>query len=416
MQICNLKSLNFKKDDNITFSAKPIPENVLKKLESRMLKADNIDIFCHTSPDEDTVNSAKVIANLLLSLNKKVRIFADGKLNGIFLDNSYKLNIYDPVNLKSFEKADLAVVVDFNSKTRVSKPGGELLNKYQIDEIVGLDHHQHTSSEELIGNINTEADNPFYIDSSAKSCCGVIYRFFEGLGKKLDENNLGNLYCGMIDDLMKSGCVNIESNNGNYKLKRTKSISNDPYTVEVLDKIEDMLPKQRQKEILKHLDILSRLTDEAKAFQKRLFKEVKITENGKLAYVVLPPEDKEWIVLGQDNNITSKILLDFRKRLLKNRPDDEFISDDLRANLVNVKAVAVFYRGAVTEVSSKEVYKVSIHSAGEMAKELVHEVLKSNKAVEAGGHKDRVGGKIHSIDEQDCKRFVKSFVDAAEKE
>jgi nanoRNase/pAp phosphatase (c-di-AMP/oligoRNAs hydrolase) len=415
MQIYNSIHINSNKNDNISFSAKIIPPKIVKNLESRMIEADSIDIFCHISPDEDTVNSAKALANMLISLKKKVRIFAEGKLNGILLNNNDRSIIHNPAILKEFDKSNLAIVVDFNSKSRLSEQANNLLNKYQKDEIIGLDHHhQAAAPEDVIGNINPDSNSPFYIDATAKSCCGVIYRFFEGLGKKLDENNLSNLYCGMLDDLMKSGCVTIDSMNGNYKVERTKSIYKNKETIEILDNIERNLSKVKQEEILRHLDILSNLTQEAKAFQEKLFREkVQIIGNEKLAYVVIPPDDSEWISLGQDNIVTSKILSNLRQRLLKKSLDDTFISDDLRAKLKNVKGVAVFYRGQALDIPTEEVYKVSMHSRDGYAMELVKKVSESNKTLSAGGHSNRVGGRIYSTDTQKCMNMVQSFIDAA---
>jgi len=412
--IYNLGFVNQHKNNRISFTAKPIPFNVLKQMEKRLLEANEIDIFCHASPDEDTFNGAKIMADWLISKGKKVKIFAEGKLKGLlFNDSDKKLCIVDPREINYYKTADLALVLDCHSTQRLPQKSIKLLDTYQESNILGIDHHKPDGDDVRIGNTN----NPFYIDTTAKSCNGIIYRFFEGLGIKLNEKTLGNIYCGMLNDLNKSRCLKYVNEDGVYRVKRTNEIQKFPESEELLNKVENQLSSAKKAEILEHLDILSNLTPEETAFQKKLFTEmVQFTKNGKLAYIVIEPENKEWKKLGQDNTITSAILSDLRKRLLENCREDKLIPDTLRRKLNDIKGIIIFYRGEENIVSSEEIYRMSIHSKDNYADDLI-DYIQDNlyPKIKAGGHPNRAGGRINTVNTDRCNSFINYFLTAAEK-
>jgi len=434
---------NQQKNKKIGFKAAIIPQNTHKLMHRRMMNAISIDEFCHVSPDEDTLNATKVMANFLVSEGKEVRIFAEGKLKGLLktgLDE--KVRIIDPDKTAELEIADLAFVVDCNSKNRVPRKSAEFLDRYQKSNIMGIDHHKPNKNDVKIGNIinpfpsdNTTKSllgklnifimrlktevfgkNPFYVDETAKSCCGIVYRFFEGLRIKLDDNNLGNLYCGMLNDISKSNCIKLITEDGIDKVIRLDELKKFSQTEELLNKIEAQLSSAKKTEILRHLNIMANLTPEETAFHKKLFTDmVQFSKNGKLAYIVIEPENQEWKNLGQDNIITSVILSDVRKRLLENSPEDKLIPSILREKLEKVKGVIIFYRGDEKAVISEEVYKMSIHSKDGYAGQLINEYIKNNPGNNnPGGHPDRSGGRIYSIETDKCNKFINGFLTAAE--
>jgi len=416
MKMQGLITSNYSDKNKISFTAKPIPPDVIQKIRFRVLEAEKIDIFCHSSPDEDTFNSAKVLANWLISQNKKVRIIIEDKLKNLFTKYSDRLEFVDPSFAEDLDKADLAIVVDCNSMMRLPNAGIDFLNKYKKSNIIGLDHHEPNPSEDLIGNLDVNSNNPFYIDTTAKSCCSIIYRLFEGLGIKLAKNNEESLYCGLLSDLNKFRYITIVNKDGIGTIERTDEIKKFPETVDILDALESRLPSGKKTEIIDHLDILSNLTHAERAFQEKLFSEkIQITKNGKLAYIVINPEDQEWKNIGQSTITTSRILSNLRQRLLVNNPDDPLIPGNLKHKLDKLKGVIVFYRGSIVQKPSEETYKLSIHSKDNYDQELIDYIRKNlYPELYAGGHPDRKGGHVKTIDPDKCKLFVNYFVTAAD--
>jgi len=406
---------SFKKD-HLSFSASTIPLNVRKTFKSRIDDSESIYIFCHSSPDEDTFNSAKVLANWLTLLGKKVKIVIEDKLKNLFTKYSDGLEFVDPSNADNLDKTDLAIVVDCNSMKRLPNAGIDFLNKYKKSEIIGLDHHEPNSGEDLIGNLDVNSNNPFYIDTTAKSCCSIIYRLFEGLGINLTRENAESLYCGLLSDLNKFRYITLGNKNGISTIERTDEIKKFPETIDILDTLEHTLSSDKKSEIINHLDILSNLTSEERSFQKKLFSEkIQITKNGKLAYVVISPEDQEWKNIGQSTITTSRILSNLRQRVLINDPADSLIPDNLKGKLDKVKGVIVFYRGPIVQNPSEETYKLSIHSKDNYDQKLIDFIRKNlYPDLYAGGHPNRKGGNITTIEPKKCDLFVNYFITAAE--
>jgi hypothetical protein len=220
----------------------------------------------------------------------------------------------------------------------------------------------------------------------------------------------------MLNDISKSNCIKLFRVNGKDIVVRTNEIKKFPQTKELLDKIESQLSPDKRDKIISHLNIMANLTPEEADFHKKLVsKMVQFTKNGKLAYIIIEPENQEWKKLGQDNIITSTILSNVRKRLLENSPNDKLIPDNLRKKLSKVKGVIIFYRGEEKDTLSDEIYRMSIHSKNKYAKKLI-KFIKNNldSKIVAGGHSNRAGGRIFSIKPDDCNAFISKFLFAAE--
>ncbi len=375
-----------------TFNAKKIPQKVVTNFceEFKNPKIKKVDIYCHSSADEDTINSAKALASWLYSINKKVRICVNSsESKPLFFDSSkYKIK-------RGFSKADKAILVDFNSWEKFPEGFKEALVKMKLDNVFCIDHHEQTSNI-----ISKKA----YIDESAKSCCSVIYRLLDQIGFNMNKDSLMDLYCGMISDLKKSKYVEFFKKDGEYIIKKAKKILNDKNTLKIYNEIDHKLEKSEKNIVLSHLDVLSRLTPLEKKFQKELFSNVKFSQDKKIAYVVIESNDYLWNSLGMDNPTTSEILKDFRIRILENAQNDNFIND--KKSLKNVKNVITFYRKSPDSCE----YKMSIHSKNNTALKLIDKAKTYNKNFVAGGHEDRAGGKINSIDKDSIKKFIEAFV------
>lgn len=390
------------KNKPVSFKARPIPADVLytfkKILANKKLKT--IDVFCHASPDDDTVNSAAPVIRLLKKYGKEVYVCVNKKKT--------KELFFSPTNIKKDSNPSQGTLtLDFNGYSKVPTSFKELFRKTDSKNIFGFDHHL-PNEDTFKGNL--------YIDISAKSCSGVIFRLFEGLGEKLHKKDLKNLYCGMLSDYQKSKLVKIEKG----KLIKTEYLDADKNSKEILDKLEKKLSEKDKTQIINHLDVLANLSPIEKQFMKRIFSEVEVTKNGKMAYLVIDAEDADWKALGMDNFRTSEILRYLRLKLINNVQASEKFTSEQKLKMQNLQGAAIFYR-------AESVYQISMHSKpdGVECTELLEQAMKnfskyaqekgSTLKIDGGGHPHRAGGRMHSLEKEDVKQFVKSFMDAFDK-
>jgi len=398
-------TINIQNKPSLSFGAKKFPTELSVKIAKKIKEAKSVDIFCHASPDEDTVNSATAIARWIKAQNKKVQIIADNKAKGTYISPDIK--IVNPAQVNG--EADIAFIVDFNSTKRVSKSSAKLINSYNPNNIIGLDHH-----EEMENTIITDDYKQlFYIDNTAKSTCSIVYRLFESLGEKPEAETLSNLFCGMVDDFKKFRLINLFPD----EVLKTEKMKEEKESEEVFDMVAEKLPETNMQSVLKHLDILGNLNPEEKVFQNKIFKEkIQFSQNNKLAFVVIEPQNTEWIALGQDNLVTSRIIGDFRQRIITNNPDDKLIPENIKQKLDKTQAIIVFYRGPKMENSQDETYRLSINTKNNSAVKIIEEAKLSGDAdITGGGHTDRAAAKIFSLDGQKCKNFIDCFIKAADK-
>ena len=82
----------------------------------------------------------------------------------------------------------------------------------------------------------------------------------------------------------------------------------------------------------------------------------------------------------------------------------------MRNKLKDVQAAAVFYSNP-----SENLYKISIHTKNDYAKRY-NEYIRENLYPEltAGGHSNRGGGRIYTLDKDECHKWANYFVQAAE--
>lgn len=391
----NIKLLN---SSNYLCSAMRVPKPVLKSFEQKLLNAKIIDVHTHCSPDEDTVNSAKVIYRWIKGLGKDVSICVNPKeTKGLFFKNSKNIKIKTDLTKKS----DLAFVCDFNSTERISEKYRKSLEVIKEKDIIGLDHH--------ISSGNTISENIF-IDVKARSNCGLTFRFLNGLKIKWKKADLESLYCGMLSDYRKSKLINIANTSEGSKLVKLPNLYKDKKAKNVLAKLESKLNQNSKDKIYKHLDILSRLTPAEKAFRTNIVSHVQVTKNGELAYIVIPPGDNAFKLVGGDNTTTSTIMSDLRPRLL-NPENEPIFPPKLKAKLKNVKGAMIFYP---TSEKGLGIYQMSIHSKTNYANILINYIKKNlNSDLIAGGHADRAGGRVMSCKKQDVEKFIEDFLTAA---
>lgn len=398
-------------NNKTNFTAQTMPQKTGEYFLNKFLWAKSADIYCHRSPDEDTFATAKGLANLLKPLGVRVRIIVEDTFKKLYLQKSDKnFKIMQPQNLRGSKKAEVAIIVDTCQSYRLPEFSQKYLEKYDKSQIFVFDHHQPDMNGTVIGNKEN-----VYLDTTAKSCSSILYRFFESIGVEPETSDLKNLWCGMISDLNKSKYLNISGLRGKPIITIYDKLNQSPLVLEVLNKVQNKIPQSDRKKIADHLNILAHLTTAEKSFRRKIFSKVQFSKNGKLAYAVIPQDDKEWLQLGQDTTSTSEILSDFRKRILANVKNDEFIPANLKNKLDEVQAAMVFYRGPKERNPKNEVYKVSIHSKNGYAQSLFNQIQKNHPELNhIGGHKDRKGGKIDLNGEISSTNFVKYFLEAAE--
>ncbi len=402
---------------NPSFSANKMPKIQAEYMNERMKNAETIDIFCHKSADEDAFNSQKVLYEYLENMGKKPRIITTDEPNNYGYDPK-RYNILTVANVdKSMNKSDLAICLDFCEKERLNPNVADYLASYNVNNIIGFDHHNAHSlivpdtlkiSQQYKSVVDIPIQEPknYYIDSSAKSCTSILYRFLSAINAPISKEQINSIYCGMLDDMNKSAFVKFF---GKDKVSLLPKIEGEYNAKEVYDEVSSEILKSDKSDIVQHLNVIETLSSREQDFQKRLFDDVKIVGNGKFAYVEIPQDDSEWKILGEDNKRTSIILRDFRTRILSNAPDDSNISKNLHKKLDNIQAVGVFY--SKSECGS---YRVSLHSRNDYAKKYC-DYIRDNLYPElvAGGHSNRCGGGINDANPDQCHTWVQYFVKAS---
>ncbi len=138
-----------------------------------------------------------------------------------------------------------------------------------------------------------------------------------------------------------------------------------------------------------------------------MINQVQLIPNGKLAYVVINPGDKQYKALGGDNVRTSAILADLRLRLTNGINNDELFSAQQKTKLEKLDGAIIFYPTTMG-------YQMSMHTKNNHAQRLIEAVRKLNPDLIAGGHPNRVGGRILSRKKEDIQAFIDGFLNASE--
>lgn len=385
----SVSEINYK--SGISFKAKPFKYDEALRIKNRMLSFNTYDVYSHTSPDEDTINAAKVIIRKLKEYGKQASLCVNKRKARCLFFSHGNNNFKHDAN-----PADLAIVLDFNARAKIPSLYKEIFNATDPEKIIGFDHHEKTTDP-------IRAD--LYSDNTAKSCCSILYRYFEALGEKLSKNDLKSLYCGMLSDYKKSKLVDFKDS----KLIKLPALEDDKNSKEVLERVEAQLSDKAKVQIYKHLDVISNLTPKEQSLRKRLVNDIQVTPNGKLAYIIIPVNDKQWHSMGLDTTRNSQILSDLRLRLINDVQNDGLFSPEQKEKLKNVQAVIMFY-------GMKTAYKMSVHSKDDYAMRIIDYVIETTKpAITPGGHPNRAGGRIASLDKNDVDNFIKGYLTAAEK-
>lgn len=384
-----------------SFTANVMPKNCAEYIDNKLKTAKTVDIFCHNSSDEDTFNSAKAMYSYLKGQGIAPRLVVSGGRENYQYDVN-KFNIIQANDVSDdTKKADMALCVDFSSPTRVPHNVLKYINGYGSN-IVGFDHHD--DPEFVVKDYNkitqSYAKNQempkldakdYYIDSSAKSNCAIISRFFDAIGHKTSREEARSLFAGMFDDTSKDGITKV----GNLgQIRVTQKANDNGNTGEVMKNVLNSMNVFDKLTVLKHFADKTKLTDKEIAFSKTLKDKTQYSNNGKFAYIEITPQDKEWEELGKDTVRSTKVLQKFRKDALEKG---------------DVDAVAVFYP------TNAGIYKMSIQTKEDYAKQIIDNIKATTcPDLVAGGHENRSGGTIETQDAQKCHEWVNLFKQSAD--
>lgn len=167
----------------------------MEKIVEIFKKFDSFALFCHISPDADTLCSANALKLVLKKLKKKAYIFCDGKVP----KNMKFLGISLEQDEKIIGDVDVCVMVDCNSLDRIGKYSIYFENaKLRVN----IDHHQ----------LSDYTFDYSYFDTSSPSTADLMYEILKQLNTKLNSQIALNLYAGLSTD---TGCFEHASTNAN---------------------------------------------------------------------------------------------------------------------------------------------------------------------------------------------------------
>ena len=150
-----------------------------------LLAAQKIFLFCHVSPDGDTLGSALGLARLLEQKGKEVTVFVDDDINKSlsFIPGVDKVQRPEAGVIV---EADLFVVVDASSFDRV----GICNEVVKAPVLLNIDHHIS----------NTEFADYLYLDAEAAAAGEIMCDLFEAMGWEYDEAIAVDFYTAITTD------------------------------------------------------------------------------------------------------------------------------------------------------------------------------------------------------------------------
>lgn len=163
---------------------------IYKKIWREILKANNILLTLHPSPDADSIGSNLALYHALIKIGKNVTILggdSEFPKNLLSLPGTNKIvpKNYFQIELKNY---DLFIINDISDKKQISKKG-EVRFPKNI-KTINIDHH---ASNAKFANINL-------INSKSPATCQIIYDLLKINKIKLNKNIAACLFIGLYAD------------------------------------------------------------------------------------------------------------------------------------------------------------------------------------------------------------------------
>lgn len=167
----------------------------MQEIKSEILKAKNIVITTHKSPDGDAIGSSLAFYHYLKNQGKNVTVvvpdafpeflnWMEGVNDILYFDSQTK----DVENI--IEKADLIFSLDYNALNRIGALGDLIANKNCVKVVI--DHHQDPH----------DFANHYFVDTYCCSTAQLVYELIESFGELNQLNkSIGEcIYCGIMTD------------------------------------------------------------------------------------------------------------------------------------------------------------------------------------------------------------------------
>lgn len=146
--------------------------------------ADSVLLFCHISPDGDTLGSAMALRLRLAAMGKSVRVLLDGEVPSSL---DYLLKFGEVEKPGEPWAADLALAVDVSCRERL----GACEKAFDAARRTALvDHH----------GSNPGFADLSWIDGDAPATAVVVYRLFETMGMPVSKDEAICLYTALSTD------------------------------------------------------------------------------------------------------------------------------------------------------------------------------------------------------------------------
>lgn len=310
----------------------------LDNIKEEIIKANNIVILTHESPDGDAIGSSLAMYNSLQQLNKKVDVvIPEFSRTFDFLPNSDKIK-------KEGEKAyDLAIALDCGDIKRLNG----FANYFEdAKTTINIDHH---GSNTMFADYN-------FVNPDAPACCQILILVLEFLGVKIDKQIGTCLLTGIITD----------TGGFKYPGTSTETFEFTSWLLGIGVNVSDIYRK-----------VLELKTKANFYLTKRAIDRLEFLNDGKISFTYITKKDEEELEANPGDHeglveigraiegVEVSILL---------REDDGYFKGSLRSNdYVNVADVCMMFNGG----GHIRAAGCSMHMTLEEAKEkLVNEVTK----------------------------------------
>ena len=166
------------------------------KFKDLLSQKKNIVITTHRGPDGDAMGSSLALYNLLINLGHDVKVVTPNDYASFLHwipgnDNVIEYDGNEKLATSVTEKAELIIMLDFNSKNRLDNYSDTVfnLNTYKVL----IDHHQ---------DPDMEIADLIFSDPDSCSTAQLLYEVLDGMGLKdnIDQNIAECLYTGIMTD------------------------------------------------------------------------------------------------------------------------------------------------------------------------------------------------------------------------
>lgn len=166
-----------------------MPSN-FSEISKKILKANDIAIYCHLSPDGDALGALLGLYKALKSKGKEVYAFCETPI----VDKFKYLKDIDVVTFPDKRNHELGISVDVSDMDRLGKCMKSFMG---CKTTIAIDHHK---------SFQNFADYS-YVEKETSSCCEIIYTLLKDM-KLLNKDVCEYLFGGMVTD---TGCFAFSS-------------------------------------------------------------------------------------------------------------------------------------------------------------------------------------------------------------